>query len=279
MVEPGRSAGVREAKKSSTTSSSTAAAAMVKKKLTTTKKRPEKEEKAEKKQSRQCTEPESPSYRLALKSLFSCRNSHGHGQHHARPRAQQDTGSRSKRLGCSAPSICKLRDDSESRHQRMPVPPPEDTMGGTTAGEPCKRRASVSGSSERCVKKPLSESKCGTGRSSSATAASSSSNSKQLQRGGSSLSSSSSSGGSSFRAGMQLRRLSGCYECHMVVDPVSGSTSMRATASTICPCPDCGEVFVRQESLHLHQSIRHAGWYWSTTKLIIYGVAIYFRCI
>jgi len=46
----------------------------------------------------------------------------------------------------------------------------------------------------------------------------------------------------------------------MVVDPVSGSTSMRATATTICPCPDCGEVFVRQESLHLHQSIRHAGW-------------------
>ena len=113
----------------------------------------------------------------------------------------------------------------------------------------------MSVSSEWCVKKPLSEAKCGTGRSSSATAASS--NSKQLQRGGSS---SSSSGGSSFRAGMQLRRLSGCYECHMVVDPVSGSTSMRATAATICPCPDCGEVFVRQESLHLHQSIRHAGW-------------------
>ncbi|XP_066344905.1 uncharacterized protein [Miscanthus floridulus] len=260
MVEPGRSAGVREAKKSSSSSSSTAAA-MVKKKLTTSKKRPEKEEKAKKKQSRQCTEPESPSYRLALKSLFSCRNRHGHGQHHhARPRAQDTgTGSRSKRLGCSAPSICKLKDDSESRHQRVPVPPPEETMGGTasaSAGEPCKRRASVSGSSERCVKKPLSEAKCGTGRSSSATAASS--NSKQLQRGGSSLSSSSSSGGSSFRAGMQLRRLSGCYECHMVVDPVSGSTSMRATATTICPCPDCGEVFVRQESLHLHQSIRHA---------------------
>lgn len=255
MVEPdGRSAGVREAKKSSSSSSTAAAAAAAmvkkKKKVTTSKKRPEKEE--EKKQSRQCTEPESPSYRLALKSLFSCRNSHGHGQQHARPRAQlQDTGtgSRSKRLGCSAPSICKLKDDS--RHQRVPVPPPpEETMG--------KRRASVSGSSERCVKKPLSEAKCGTGRSSSATASSNSTSNKQLQRGGSSLSSSSSSGGSSFRAGMQLRRLSGCYECHMVVDPVSGgSTSMRAT--TICPCPDCGEVFVRQESLQLHQSIRHAG--------------------
>jgi hypothetical protein len=64
-----------------------------------------------------------------------------------------------------------------------------------------------------------------------------------------------SSGGPSFRAGMQLRRLSGCYECHLVMVPVSGSASMRAT---ICPWPDCGNVFVRQESLQLHQSIRHA---------------------
>ena len=134
------------------------------------------------------------------------------------------------------------------------------------------------------MKKPLSEAKCGTGRSSSATAASS--NSKQLQRGGSSLSSSSSSGGSSFRAGMQLRRLSGCYECHMVVDPVSGSTSMRATAATICPCPDCGEVFVRQESLHLHQSIRHAGCLLASFLLVLNGVQLnqliellYFRCL
>lgn len=263
MVEPSRSAGVREAvpKKSTTsTSTSTSTAAAMKKKLMMTK-RPDKDESSRKQQSsRQCTEPESPSYRLALKSLFSCRNSHGHGHghHHSRPRAPDTisgSGSRSKKLGCSAPSICKLKDDSESGHQsikmRPPPPPPEEsTMGTAPAGEPCKRRASVSGSSERCVKKPLSLSEVNGGGGGS--------NSKQLQRGGSSLSSSSSSGGSSFRAGMQLRRLSGCYECHMVVDPVSGSSSMRAT-TTICPCPDCGEMFVRQESLHLHQSIRHAG--------------------
>uniref|UniRef100_A0A453DK71 C2H2-type domain-containing protein n=1 Tax=Aegilops tauschii subsp. strangulata TaxID=200361 RepID=A0A453DK71_AEGTS len=73
---------------------------------------------------------------------------------------------------------------------------------------------------------------------------------------GSSTASSSSStaggGGSSFR----LRRLSGCYECHMVVDPAGGGSSMRAA---IFPCPDCGDVFVRAESLHLHQATRHAG--------------------
>jgi hypothetical protein len=69
--------------------------------------------------------------------------------------------------------------------------------------------------------------------------------SKQLQRGGPSLDGSLSDG-ASFRVGMQFRQLSGCYQCHMVVVPVSGSVSMRAT---ICPWPDCGDVFVRQESL------------------------------
>ena len=53
--------------------------------------------------------------------------------------------------------------------------------------------------------------------------------SKQLQRGGPLLDG---SDGASFRVGMQLRQLSGCYQCHMVVVPVSGSVSMRAT---ICP--------------------------------------------
>ncbi|OEL37581.1 hypothetical protein BAE44_0001400 [Dichanthelium oligosanthes] len=239
MVEPGRSAAAKEAKKTSSTST----AAAMKKKLMN-KKKPADKEKEEasggcmtKKQSSHCTtEPESPSYRLALRSLFSCRNSHGHSHSHHHHASAPDSGSRSRKLGCSAPSICKLK-DSDSSQRVAQRPPPDETA---TGGEPCKRRASVSGSSERCVKKPLSEL--------------SNANSKQLQRGGSSLSSSSSSGGS-FRAGMQLRRLSGCYECHMVVDPVSGSASMRAT---VFPCPDCGEIFVRQESLQLHQSVRHA---------------------
>uniref|UniRef100_A0A0A9FEQ3 C2H2-type domain-containing protein n=1 Tax=Arundo donax TaxID=35708 RepID=A0A0A9FEQ3_ARUDO len=237
MVEPGRPATAREGKKTTST------AATMKKKLMT--KRPEKETEKEssRKQRSHRTELESPSYRLALKSLFSCRNSHGHASAPDGSRSR----SRSKKLGCSAPSICKLKENDRVMQNK----PSADQLEApaTAAAEPCKRRASVSGSSERCVKKPMSE----------VDAAASS---KKLQRGttGSSLSSSSSStGGGSFRAGMQLRRLSGCYECHMVVDPISGvfrdSSSMRAT---ICPCPDCGEIFVRQESLQLHQSIRHA---------------------
>uniref|UniRef100_A0A0D9WBI3 C2H2-type domain-containing protein n=1 Tax=Leersia perrieri TaxID=77586 RepID=A0A0D9WBI3_9ORYZ len=180
-------------------------------------------------QSNQCAaaaEPESPSYRLALKSLFSCRNSssshaHAHGHHR----------------GCnSASSICKVKAGDHN-----PRPPRLMHKVNVKEEEPyCKRRASVSScnssSEQRSVKKPQ----------------------KQQEAASSLLLSSSSSSGGSFR-GMQqlsLRRLSGCYECHMVVDPISGSSSMRG--ATICSCPDCGEIFVRPESLHLHQAVRHA---------------------
>ncbi|KAF6147682.1 hypothetical protein GIB67_003013 [Kingdonia uniflora] len=60
--------------------------------------------------------------------------------------------------------------------------------------------------------------------------------------------------GGSFR-GMQLRRLSGCYECRMVVDPSHGVSSIRAT---LCSCSECGEIFMKPENLELHKSVRHA---------------------
>lgn len=74
----------------------------------------------------------------------------------------------------------------------------------------------------------------------------------------SATSSSFSSLGGSFR-GVHLRRLSGCYQCHVTADPANAPSrdpSMRATLSS---CPDCGEIFVRPESLELHQANRHAG--------------------
>ncbi|XP_065880664.1 uncharacterized protein [Euphorbia lathyris] len=63
--------------------------------------------------------------------------------------------------------------------------------------------------------------------------------------------------GSSFR-GMQFRRFSGCYECRMVVDPVLGFTRDPSLRSSICSCPDCGEIFMKPENLELHQAVRHA---------------------
>ncbi|KAK4766054.1 hypothetical protein SAY87_007696 [Trapa incisa] len=68
-------------------------------------------------------------------------------------------------------------------------------------------------------------------------------------------------GTGSYRGGgggnrMNLRRFSGCYECRMVVDPlVTTDPSLR---STICSCPDCGEIFMKTENLEFHVAIKHA---------------------
>ncbi|KAE8694765.1 hypothetical protein F3Y22_tig00110776pilonHSYRG00094 [Hibiscus syriacus] len=73
----------------------------------------------------------------------------------------------------------------------------------------------------------------------------------------SSAASASSVGGGSFR-GMPFRRFSGCYECRMVVDPVLGIAKDPSLRTSICTCPECGEVFMKAEHLELHQAARHA---------------------
>ncbi|KAI4316926.1 hypothetical protein L6164_024853 [Bauhinia variegata] len=54
--------------------------------------------------------------------------------------------------------------------------------------------------------------------------------------------------------GMQFRKLSGCYECHMIVDP----SRLPILRSSVCSCSHCGEIFPKMESLELHQAVRHA---------------------
>ncbi|KAK4429688.1 hypothetical protein Salat_1269400 [Sesamum alatum] len=61
----------------------------------------------------------------------------------------------------------------------------------------------------------------------------------------------------SFR-NMPFRKLSGCYECRMVVDPVLGMTRDPSLRTTISSCPECGEIFMKPENLELHQAVRHA---------------------
>ncbi|KAL4311382.1 hypothetical protein GQ457_01G012010 [Hibiscus cannabinus] len=68
---------------------------------------------------------------------------------------------------------------------------------------------------------------------------------------------SASSVGGSFR-GMPFRRFSGCYECRMVVDPVLGMAKDPSLRTSICTCPECGEIFMKAENLELHQAVRHA---------------------
>ncbi|XP_076931950.1 uncharacterized protein LOC143596994 [Bidens hawaiensis] len=59
---------------------------------------------------------------------------------------------------------------------------------------------------------------------------------------------------SSSSRSMQFRKLSGCYECHAIVDP----SRYMIPRSTICVCSQCGEVFPKMESLEHHQAVRHA---------------------
>ncbi|KAK4801713.1 hypothetical protein SAY86_022200 [Trapa natans] len=123
-----------------------------------------------------------------------------------------------------------------------------------TPGRLHKRRPSSSlSSSSRSLRapNPLNEPK-------SASSSSSSFNSLSIH---SSRSSSSYSGGSggSFRGMTGLKRLSGCYECRMVVDPVAvGLSREPSLRSTICVCPECGEIFMKPEIMELHLSLRHA---------------------
>ncbi|CAN1127260.1 hypothetical protein LINPERPRIM_LOCUS29509 [Linum perenne] len=70
----------------------------------------------------------------------------------------------------------------------------------------------------------------------------------------SSLSATRSSCNTASSRGMQFRKLSGCYECHTIVDPSRFPTPR----TTICACSQCGEVFPKIESLELHQKVRHA---------------------
>ncbi|KAI4337775.1 hypothetical protein L6164_016150 [Bauhinia variegata] len=73
-----------------------------------------------------------------------------------------------------------------------------------------------------------------------------------------SSSSLSASSNSSVSGSFRFRRLSGCYECRMVVDPVLGFTRDPSLRSSICPCPECGEIFTKAENLELHQAVKHA---------------------
>ncbi|XP_057503706.1 uncharacterized protein LOC130787332 [Actinidia eriantha] len=81
--------------------------------------------------------------------------------------------------------------------------------------------------------------------------------SRKAAAGGGSMSAASSrslSGSARSHGGIQLRKLSGCYECHMIVDP----SRYPSPRSRICACSECGEVFPKMESLELHQAVRHA---------------------
>ena len=174
---------------------------------------------------------EKPPPWAVVRSLLTCKHLQTQ-QQKQREQTVQGSGKKCKKMKCSG----SLRSNSKV------MPRPE-----MSSPEDHKKRTSMASSntdgSSRSMKAPLSELNGAVSSTSSSLSASSNS-----------------SFGGSFK-GMPLRRLSGCYECRMVVDPVLGITRDPSLRTTICSCPDCGEIFMKAEILELHQAVRHAGEY------------------
>ncbi|EEF52710.1 uncharacterized protein LOC8274650 [Ricinus communis] len=157
-----------------------------------------------------------------IKNLLTCKQIEGSSVHD--PSKNSNNIGYSK-LGSSCSSICSFRDivHGNTRVVHRADNSPESSTVGQETG--LLSRKATGGSSTRTLG--------GSGRS----------------NGGATYSSHVSSS-----RGMQFRKLSGCYECHMIVDP----SRYPAPRTTICTCAQCGEVFPKTESLELHQKVRHA---------------------
>ncbi|KAM7517258.1 hypothetical protein LguiA_006841 [Lonicera macranthoides] len=150
-----------------------------------------------------------------IKNLLTCKQIEGSRVHDP----SKNNGGYSKLGSCS--SICSFRDvvHGNTRVVHRADNSPESSTVGQETG--LLRRRPVSGSSTRSL--------TGSVRSNG-------------------------SGAYTSSRGMQLRKLSGCYECHMIVDP----SRYPSPRSSICVCSDCGEVFPKIESLELHRAVKHA---------------------
>lgn len=168
-----------------------------------------------------------PSSWEQVKNLLSCKQIEGSRVHD--PAKNTTTPAQHhgySKLGSSCSSICSFRDvvHGNTRVVHRADNSPESSSLGQEAG--LLTRKAVNGSSSS--RSLTTRSTCGGG------------------------------GGGSHHASsraMQFRKLSGCYECHMIVDPSRYPINPR---TTICACPQCGEVFPKLESLELHQAVRHA---------------------
>ncbi|XVE56155.1 hypothetical protein DITRI_Ditri03aG0214800 [Diplodiscus trichospermus] len=160
-----------------------------------------------------------------IKNLLTCKQIEGSKVHD--PSKNNPHGY--SKLGFSCNSICSFKDvvHGNTRVVHRADNSPESSTVGQETGL-LRRKAATNG------------------RSSSTRSLSSGST-----RSNSSVTYTTSS--SSSRA-MQFRKLSGCYECHMIVDP----SRYPSSRTTICACSQCGEVFPKIESLELHQAVRHA---------------------
>ncbi|OVA03754.1 zinc finger protein [Macleaya cordata] len=195
--------------------------------------------------------PPPPSW-VVMKSIFSCKHLQTKEQQQKPEELKEGKNKRCKKMVCSG-SLCS---NTRVMHRPETLSPEDSKKWGSSSSS--SMGGSNGSTSRRSSKSPLNENNNGVVSSSTTTTTTTTTTSSSTSSSSSStLSSSRSSAAGSFR-GMHLRRLSGCYECRMVVDPsllVSRDPSLR---NTLCSCPDCGEVFMKTEDLELHQSVRHA---------------------
>ncbi|KAF3774346.1 hypothetical protein EJ110_NYTH53283 [Nymphaea thermarum] len=144
-----------------------------------------------------------------------------------------------KKIGCSG-SLCNLRDNTRVMQR------PEITADAVKKCIHSKNDVIVNvGGFRRPLKSCPSEVRSVSSGSVSSKAFSCSSISSTFN-------------GGSLRAA-QLKRLSGCYECHAVVDPLSGMSRFASPRGTsINACGHCGEMFAKADTLELHLSTKHA---------------------
>ncbi|MQM19772.1 hypothetical protein Taro_052784 [Colocasia esculenta] len=197
----------------------------------------QKQQQLKKKKKQLPAPPKPPSSWEQLKSLITCRIV-GVSQVHDPSSAAAGTGGSAggapkySKLGSSCTYICAIKDVVHGNtrvvhHRGEHDHSPDSCSSGSGPLGPETSLLSARSSSSR----PVSRSG-GVGGYSTAAAVTTS---------------------SSSRGGLQLRKLSGCYECHAISEP-----RRYPTPRTISPCTECGEVFTKAESLELHQAIRHA---------------------
>lgn len=171
-----------------------------------------------------------------LREMFSCK-------HHYQ---EKEDKRKSARRGCSV-SLCKIKENSKG------------TIKGVVSNSSVASKkwvSSVNGC--RSVKGPLCEINGPVSSSFSSRSSSHSLNATSSSSSSSSNTAASNSLSGSFR-GLHLRRFSGCYECHTVVDPIHGVKRNPSFRSTLFCCSECGEIFMKSETLEFHQAVKHAG--------------------
>lgn len=167
-----------------------------------------------------------------------------HIKHAEKPAIVEENSKKNKKMRCSG-SLC-----NNTKVMQRPEPASPEILQRKSRGAPAPVSSTSSSSHEgsnRSIKSPvLSELSSNNNNSNNSVLLKSSSSNTNATAANYSI------------KGIPFRRLSGCYECRMVVDPVLSFTRDPSLRATICSCPHCGEIFMKPENLELHQAVRHA---------------------